>query len=100
MSPKQSPLPLVELVVRSKKIGADQSLVVYGGGNTSSKGEILDHLGRTHQVMWVKGSGSDMMYGGERDYPALYLDDLRQLISFDDLLARTVVLNNVKKSCF
>jgi len=37
MSPKQSPPPLVELVVRSKKIGADQSLVVYGGGNTSSK---------------------------------------------------------------
>lgn len=91
MNVNQSPLPLVELVARSKKIGADQSLVVYGGGNTSSKGEILDHLGRTHQVMWVKGSGSDMMYGGERDYPSLYLDDLRQLISFDDLDDETMV---------
>ena len=28
---------LANLVERSKKIGADQSMVVYGGGNTSEK---------------------------------------------------------------
>ncbi|TRZ56041.1 MAG: SDR family oxidoreductase [Streptomycetaceae bacterium] len=91
MNSNEIPLPLVELVARSRKIGSDQSLVVYGGGNTSSKGKILDHLGRPHEVMWVKGSGSDMMYGGDRDYPALYLDDLRELISFDDLDDETMV---------
>ena len=91
MNSNEIPLPLAELVARSRKIGSDQSLVVYGGGNTSSKGKILDHLGRDHEVMWVKGSGSDMMYGGERDYPALYLDDLRELISFDDLDDETMV---------
>ncbi len=91
MNSNEIPLPLVELVARSRKIGSDQSLVVYGGGNTSSKGRILDHLGRPHEVMWVKGSGSDMMYGGERDYPALYLDNLRELISFDDLDDETMV---------
>jgi rhamnose utilization protein RhaD (predicted bifunctional aldolase and dehydrogenase)/NAD(P)-dependent dehydrogenase (short-subunit alcohol dehydrogenase family) len=91
MNSNEIPLPLVELVARSRKIGSDQSLVVYGGGNTSSKGKILDHFGRPHEVMWVKGSGSDMMYGGERDYPALYLDDLRELISFDDLDDETMV---------
>lgn len=91
MKSNEIPLPLVELVARSKKIGSDQSLVVYGGGNTSSKGRILDHFGRPHEVMWVKGSGSDMMYGGERDYPALYLDELRKLITFDDLDDETMV---------
>ena len=33
---------LQKLVERSKKLGADQNLVVYGGGNTSAKGEIKD----------------------------------------------------------
>ena len=38
--------PLEELVERSQRIGKDQSLVVFGGGNTSSKGEIAVHCGR------------------------------------------------------
>jgi len=53
---------LEKLVTRSKLIGADQSLVVYGGGNTSAKGEITDYLGRNRSVLWVKGSGADMAY--------------------------------------
>ena len=65
--------PLEELVVRSQKIGNDQSLVVFGGGNTSSKGEISDHFRRRKKVLWVKGSGADMQYGVDRDYPGLYL---------------------------
>ena len=79
------PRELTELVERSLKIGSDQSLVLYGGGNTSSKGELTDHLGRTRKVMWVKGSGADMMYGAAKDYPGLYLDDLIALADFDDL---------------
>ena len=62
---------LDRLVSRSKRIGEDQSLVVYGGGNTSAKGEIADHLGRDRNVLWVKGSGADMQYGEAVDYPAL-----------------------------
>jgi hypothetical protein len=38
--------PLHQLVARSNRIGDDPSLVVYGGGNTSAKGLIIDHLGR------------------------------------------------------
>ena len=56
----QTPKALEELVKRSQFIGADQSLVVFGGGNTSAKGEITDHLGRKRTVLWVKGSGADM----------------------------------------
>lgn len=77
--------PLEELVVRSQKIGNDQSLVVFGGGNTSSKGEISDHFGRRKKVLWVKGSGADMQYGVDRDYPGLYLDELLQLQDFSEM---------------
>ena len=77
--------PLEELVTRSQALGADQSLVVFGGGNTSSKGEITDYLGRLRAVLWVKGSGADMQYAVAKDYPALYLDELRELAQFEDL---------------
>ena len=77
--------PLEELVARSQRIGADQSLVVYGGGNTSSKGEISDHLGRRRKVLWVKGSGADMQYAIDRDYPALYLEELLALEEFQEM---------------
>jgi len=83
--------PLEELVVRSQALGADQSFVVYGGGNTSSKGEINDHLGRLKSVLWVKGSGADMQYAVAKDYPALYLEELRALANFDDLDDDTMV---------
>ncbi|MBM3656265.1 MAG: SDR family oxidoreductase [Actinobacteria bacterium] len=82
---------LEELVTRSKLIGADQSLVVYGGGNTSAKGEITDYLGRNRSVLWVKGSGADMQYGEAVDYPALYLDELSALKSRGDLDDDTMV---------
>lgn len=79
------------LVARSKEIGADQSLVVYGGGNTSAKGEITDHLGRARKVLWVKGSGADMQYGEAVDYPALYLEELLALKAKDQLDDDTMV---------
>lgn len=82
---------LEKLVARSKKIGADQSLVVYGGGNTSAKGEIRDHLGRDRNVLWVKGSGADMQYGEAVDYPALYLEELIALHKNDALDDETMV---------
>ncbi len=77
--------PLHDLVVRSQRLGADPSLVVYGGGNTSAKGEIVDHLGRRRRVMWVKGSGADLKDAGEDDYPALRLDELLPLREYDEL---------------
>jgi len=83
--------PLEDLVKRSQALGADQSFVVYGGGNTSSKGEITDHLGRLKAVLWVKGSGADMSYAVAKDYPALYLEELRALAKFDDLDDETMV---------
>lgn len=71
--------PLDQLVDRSNRIGDDSSLVVYGGGNTSAKGIVVDHLGREQRVMWVKGSGADMRGSLASDYPALRLDELTAL---------------------
>ena len=82
---------LSNLVDRSKKIGADQSLVVYGGGNTSAKGRIKDYLGRDRDVLWVKGSGADMQYGEAVDYPALYLEELLALHKSEELDDDTMV---------
>ncbi len=91
--------PLEQLVQRSNEIGDDASLVVYGGGNTSAKGVLVDHLGRKQRVMWVKGSGADMRGSSAADYPALRLDDLLPLLDRDamsdeemtDLVARALL---------
>ncbi len=91
--------PLEQLVQRSNEIGDDSSLVVYGGGNTSAKGVLVDHLGRAQRVMWVKGSGADMRGSSSADYPALRLDDLLPLLGRDaisdeemtDLAARALL---------
>jgi rhamnose utilization protein RhaD (predicted bifunctional aldolase and dehydrogenase) len=93
------PRPLEELVERSRRIGEDQSLVVYGGGNTSAKGRIVDHLGREQRVLWVKGSGADMRGSSLSDYPGLRLDELlalsaREAMSDEemtDLVARALL---------
>ena len=77
--------PLEQLVARSNQIGDDPSLVVYGGGNTSAKGVLVDHLGREQRVMWVKGSGADMRGSTASDYPALRLDDLLPLLDRDEM---------------
>ena len=77
--------PLEQLVQRSNEIGDDPSLVVYGGGNTSAKGLVIDHLGREQRGMWVKGSGADMRGSNASDYPALRLDDLLPLLDREEM---------------
>lgn len=52
--------PLEELAYRSNLLGSDRSVANYGGGNTSVKVREKDHAGREIEVLWVKGSGSDL----------------------------------------
>ena len=73
------PAALEALVARSRRIGADPAMVVNGGGNTSAKGDAVDHLGRTRRALWVKASGGDLAVGDDRIYPALWLDELEPL---------------------
>ena len=70
---------LEKLVNRSRMLGADKTLVVHGGGNTSSKTRERDHLGRERDVLRVKGSGTDLKTIGADGFPGLYLDELLPL---------------------
>ncbi len=67
---------LDKLVYMSRLIGADTSLVVWGGGNTSIKVVERDFKGMEVPAMWIKGSGSDMKSIVRRQFPRLNLDDI------------------------
>jgi rhamnulose-1-phosphate aldolase/alcohol dehydrogenase len=78
---------LETLVYRSNLLGADRALANQGGGNTSSKGTVVDHAGREQRVLWVKGSGTDLGSITAAGFPALRLDEvlsLRERESMDD----------------
>ena len=47
-------------VYTTRLLGGDPLLVLHGGGNTSVKTEVKDLLGRSVEVLCVKGSGWDM----------------------------------------
>lgn len=81
-----TPAALRELVERSRRIGADPALVVNGGGNTSAKGVLVDHAGRSRRVLWVKASGADLATGGEQAYPALWIEELAPLREREELV--------------
>jgi rhamnulose-1-phosphate aldolase/alcohol dehydrogenase len=67
------------LVYRSRLIGRDPDLVVWGGGNTSIKQTEADFRGRSVRVMRIKGTGSDLKSIERKDFPGIRLDDLKPL---------------------
>ncbi|MEE8442803.1 MAG: bifunctional rhamnulose-1-phosphate aldolase/short-chain dehydrogenase [Dehalococcoidia bacterium] len=70
---------LERLVYQSRLIGADPTLVIWGGGNTSLKVTRTDFRGRETRVLLVKGSGSDMKSAEARDFPGVRLEDVLPL---------------------
>jgi rhamnose utilization protein RhaD (predicted bifunctional aldolase and dehydrogenase)/NAD(P)-dependent dehydrogenase (short-subunit alcohol dehydrogenase family) len=72
---------LERLVSRSRLLGADRSLVLHGGGNTSTKLIETDRLGNERAVLRIKGSGADLASAGPADFPGLWLDELLPLRS-------------------
>ena len=73
------------LVYVSRLVGAETSLVVWGGGNTSIKTVERDHRGRETPVLRVKGSGSDLKSVQRRDFPGVRMDDIRALLERQDM---------------
>ncbi|SEF87717.1 bifunctional aldolase/short-chain dehydrogenase [Paenibacillus sp. UNC499MF] len=71
---------LDELVYRSNLLGFDRSVANWGGGNTSAKTTVTDFRGREIEVMWVKGSGSDLASMKAENFTGLRLDDIRPLM--------------------
>ncbi len=63
----------------ARLLGADASLVLHGGGNTSAKGRATTLLGEDVEVMWIKGSGWDLATIEPPGHPAVRLAPLRAL---------------------
>jgi len=70
---------LETLVYRSNLLGADRALANIGGGNTSAKETLHDHVGRRTRVLWVKGSGTDLQTITAGGFAAIRLDDVLPL---------------------
>ncbi len=73
------------LVYASRLIGAETSLVVWGGGNTSIKVAERDHRGRQIPVLRVKGSGSDLKSVQKKDFPGVRMEDILALLDREDM---------------
>src|SRR5947209_8210967 len=74
------PTVLAQLVMRSRKLGADRTICNWGGGNTSAKADEVDFRGRPARILWVKGSGSDLATVTEASFTGLYLSDVLPLL--------------------
>ncbi|HUO63446.1 MAG TPA: bifunctional rhamnulose-1-phosphate aldolase/short-chain dehydrogenase [Terriglobales bacterium] len=73
------------LVYASRLIGAETSLVVWGGGNTSIKLAERDYRGREVRVLRVKGSGSDLKSIEKKHFPGVRMDDVTALLDRQDM---------------
>ncbi|QSO49265.1 bifunctional aldolase/short-chain dehydrogenase [Alicyclobacillus mengziensis] len=82
---------LKELVERSNKLGSDRSVCNWGGGNTSVKSKEVDHLGREIDVLWVKGSGSDLAEATEKSFTSLKLEEVLPLFERDAMTDEEMV---------
>ncbi len=67
------------LIYASRLIGAEGSLVLWGGGNASAKVRGRDFRGRETDVMWFKGSRSDLKTIEAKHFAGVVLEDVRPL---------------------
>ena len=76
---------LESLAYRSRLLGSDRSVVNIYGGNTSTKSLETDHMGRSVQVLYVKGSGSDIADITDKGFAALKLEEVLPLFSKSEM---------------
>src|SRR5204862_3407807 len=76
---------LGQVLLASHLLGEDRAVANFGGGNTSAKGSAVDHVGREVDVMWVKGSGSDLATMGPEHFTGLRLDEVLPLLDRDEM---------------
>ncbi|MDG4475345.1 bifunctional aldolase/short-chain dehydrogenase [Thiovibrio frasassiensis] len=81
----QCPAELALRVYTSRLLGAEEDLVLHGGGNTSVKGVITNLVGEEQEILYIKGSGWDLGVIAPQGFPALDLAYLRKLRQVQDL---------------
>ncbi len=79
------PDPLDLRVYSSRLLGAEPSLVLWGGGNTSVKRSESDFRRDAIEVLRVKGSGSDLKTIERKHFAGVRLDDVRALRQVETL---------------
>ena len=89
--PRTSLGELEALAYRSNLLAADRAIVNFGGGNTSVKTREADHTGRMVNVLWVKGSGSDLATIGPSGFTGLRLDEILPLAERDAMTDQEMV---------
>ena len=82
---------LEQVLYASRLLGSDRAVANFGGGNTSAKGRAIDHVGREIEVMWVKGSGSDLATMEREDFTALRLEELLAVFEREELSDEVMV---------
>jgi len=76
---------LGQVLLASHLLGSDRAVANFGGGNTSAKGSALDHVGREIEVMWVKGSGSDLATMERDHFTPLRIDEMLAIFDRDEM---------------
>lgn len=76
---------LGQVLLASHLLGSDRAVANFGGGNTSAKGTTTDHVGRTVEAMWVKGSGSDLATMKAKDFTPLRIEEMLPLLVRDEM---------------
>ena len=80
-----APGDLEQCVQATQRLGADPSLVLHGGGNSSVKTAWHDVTGRDVDAIYVKGTGRDMGTITADGFPPLRLERLRELLELEAL---------------
>lgn len=79
------------LAYRSNLIGSDRTVCNWGGGNTSAKGIVKNFKNEDVEVLWVKGSGSDLATIQPQQFTMLNLKDIKPLLERDEMTDEDMV---------
>jgi len=72
-------------VYTSRLLGRNPELVLHGGGNTSVKGFAKDIFGNKKEILFIKGSGWDLISIEKEGFAPVELECLKKLSTFNEL---------------
>jgi len=72
-------------VYTSQLLGAEPSLVLHGGGNTSLKHDVTNLFGDIERILFVKGSGWDLATIEKAGFSPVRLDVLKKMAQLEAL---------------
>ncbi len=76
---------LSQRVYSSRLLGANSSLVLHGGGNTSAKAKVKNIFGETENILYIKGSGWDLATIEAKGFAAVKMEVLLKMAKLRSL---------------